>query len=175
MKKLVVALAAMLTFTTTPFAAVGDLSTDLVFIPVTACRLVDTRYATNTSQTGVAANAPIAAGTSRGFWGWASNYPAQGGAGSGSTCGILQSSDVAAIAVNFTVVNPTTGGYITAWPFGTTQPLAATVNFNAGEVRGNFAVVKLNQATSSFDFSIYSTSTTHVVVDVVGYYAKPRP
>ena len=175
MKKLIVGLVASLTFVTSAFAAVGDLSTDLVFVPVTACRLVDTRIATNISQTGVAANAPIAANTSRGFWAWGNNFPAQGGAGGGSTCGILISNDVAAIAVNFTVVSPTTAGYITAWPFGTTRPLAATVNFNAGDVRGNFAVVKLNQASSSFDFSIYTSSTTHVVVDVVGYYARPRP
>lgn len=173
MKKLVVSLFATLTLATSAFAVVGDLSTDLVFVPVTACRLVDTRSASNTNQTGVAANAPIAAGTLRGYWGWNSTYAQQGGAN--TSCGLLLSLDVAALAVNFTVVSPATGGYITAWPFGTTQPLAATVNFNAGDVRGNFAVVKLNQATTTFDFSVYSTSTTHVVVDVVGYYARPRP
>jgi hypothetical protein len=174
MKKLVVALAAMLTFTTTAFAAVGDLSTDLVFVPVTPCRIVDTRYATNTNQVpAVAANAAISANTTRSYWGWYTTYLQQGGAS--TSCGMLQSSDVAALAVNFTVVSPATSGYITAFPFAAAQPVAATVNFGAGDVRGNFAVVKLNQATTTYDFSIYSTSTTHVVVDVVGYYAKPRP
>ena len=137
------------------------------------CRLVDTRTATNTNQTGIAANLPIAANTVRSYWGWASTYTTQGGAN--TTCGMLQSADVAAIAVNFTVVSPTTAGYITAFPFAAPQPVAATVNFNAADVRGNFAVVKLNQAGATYDFSIYSTSTTHLVVDVVGYYARPRP
>lgn len=173
MKKLLVLLASMLILATSAFGAVGNFSTDLVFVPVTPCRIVDTRFATNSAQTGVAANAPIAANSTRGYWGWNVTYTAQGGAN--ADCGMLQSSDVAAIAVNFTVVTPATAGYITAFPFGNSPPNAATVNFNAGEVRGNFAVVKLNQATTTFDFSIYSTSTTHVVVDVVGYYARPRP
>jgi hypothetical protein len=35
--------------------------------------------------------------------------------------------------------------------------------------------MKINQAGGDFDFAIYTTSTTHLVMDVVGYYAKPRP
>lgn len=167
MKKLTVLLATMLSLGSTAFAAVGDLSTDLVFIPVTACRIMDTRYATRDSNT------PIPAGGTRSYWGWTNSYAPLGGAN--NNCGVLVSSDVAAIAVNFTVVTPTTAGYITAFPYLASQPLAATVNFNTGDVKGNFSIVKLNQTGAAYDFSIYSSSLTHVVGDIVGYYARPRP
>ena len=43
MKKLFIVLAAMLTFTSTAFAQLGSLASDLVYTPVTPCRIFDTR------------------------------------------------------------------------------------------------------------------------------------
>jgi hypothetical protein len=78
--------------------------------------------------------------------------------------------------VNFTVVSPTAAGYITAYPGNSaTVPVAATLNFNAGDVKGNNTVLKLNQTGTGADFGIYSTSATHIVADVVGYFAKVKP
>jgi hypothetical protein len=144
--------------------ALGSPSRDLVYTPVTPCRIMDTR-----------SGAALAANGQRGFYGWtASNFTSQGGAN--NTCGLPASTDNAAIAVNFTIVSPTTGGYITAYPFDVaTIPLAATLNFNAGDVKGSNAILKLNQTGTGFHFNIYSTSTAHLVADVVGYYAKPKP
>jgi hypothetical protein len=76
--------------------------------------------------------------------------------------------------MNLTVVGPTSGGYITAYPFSTLLPTAATVNFVTGDtVRGNFTVARVSQAGGLFDLSVFSTSQLEVVGDVVGYYAKP--
>jgi Protein of unknown function (DUF1566) len=145
------------------FAELGSLNSDLVFTPVTPCRLVDTRSAT----AGI-----MNAGQSRGFLGKGTNYAVQGGAT--SNCNLPNSTNTAALVVNFTVVSPETGGYITVYPGdAASAPLAATLNFNAGDVKGNNAVLKLNQTGSGVDFRIYTTSTTHIVADVVGYYAKP--
>jgi Protein of unknown function (DUF1566) len=145
------------------FAELGAINSDLVFTPVTPCRIIDTRNA---------AAGILTANTSRGFMGWNGNYTAQGGAN--ANCNLPFSTNNAAIVVNFTVVSPTTGGYITVFPGdATTVPLAATLNFNAGDVKGNNAVLKLNQTGAGSDFGIYTTSTTHIVADVVGYYAKP--
>lgn len=165
MKKLIVLLAAMLTFVSTAFAEIGSLASDLVFTPVTPCRIIDTRFATTPAGT------PIAAGTKRDFRAWGSFFTDQGG--SATNCSVLQSINVAAVAVNFTVVSPAAGGYITAFPFGATQPTAATVNFNAGDIRGNFAIFNISQAGGSFDLSVFTTSATHLVGDIVGYYSKP--
>ena len=145
------------------FAELGSLNSDLVFTPVTPCRIIDTRNA---------AAGILPAGATRGFMGWNGNYTAQGGAT--TSCNLPFSTNNAAILVNFTVVSPTTGGYITVFPGDATSvPLAATLNFNAGDVKGNNAVLKLNQTGTGADFGIYTTSTTHIVADVVGYYAKP--
>ena len=143
----------------------GRLDMNLVYTPVTPCRIMDTRSATAGMLT---------AGSTRGFSGWNGNYTAQGG--SASNCNLPFSYNNAALVVNFTVVSPTTGGYITAFPGGATSvPLAATLNFNAGDVKGNNAILKLNQTGTGADFGIYTTSATHIVADVVGYYAKVKP
>jgi hypothetical protein len=167
MKKLLAVLAAMLTFASTAFAEIGSLDKDLVYTPVTPCRIMDTRNPG--SKSGI-----LAAGSVRGFWGWNNTFASQGG--SATSCGTLNSTNQAAILVNFTVVTPDTGGYITAFPadvLDANKPLAATVNFNAGSVVGNNATVKLNQTGSGDDFKIYSTSNVHVVADIVGFYSKP--
>ncbi|MEO6291919.1 MAG: hypothetical protein ABIO88_04785 [Burkholderiaceae bacterium] len=155
---------SLFTFATSASAQLGSLSTDLVFTPVTPCRIMDTRNAG--SKSGI-----LLAGSVRNFWGWASNFSAQGGVA--ASCGTLTNTNEAAIVVNFTVVTPDTAGWITAFPYDATQPVAATVNFNAGAVVGNNATLKLNQTGTGDDFKIYSTSNVHVVADIVGYYAKP--
>jgi hypothetical protein len=147
--------------------ALGTSNKDLVYTPVTPCRILDTRNAGVNS--GI-----LNAGSQRSFYGWTASYAPQGGAN--NTCGLPLSTDNAALAVNFTIVSPVTGGYITAYPADVaTIPLAATLNFSAGDVKGSNAILKLNQSGSGFHFGVYSTSTAHLVADVVGYYAKPKP
>ena len=155
---------SLFTFSTSAAAQIGSLSNDLVFTPVTPCRIMDTR------NPGVKSGI-LVAGTTRNFWGWAGSFADQGGAA--TPCGTLGSTDEAAIVVNFTVVTPDAAGYITAFPFNASQPTAATVNFAAGAVVGNNATLKLSQTGSVDHFKVFSTSNVHLVADIVGYYAKP--
>ena len=141
------------------------LDRDLVYTPVTPCRIVDTRNAG--ADTGLL----IGGAPARSFVGWNGSYTLQGG--DNSSCGLPYSTNNAAIVVNFAVVGPSTDGYITAFPADKAQPFAATVNFVAGDVKGNNTVLKLNQTTGETDFKVYSSSTTDLVADVVGYYATP--
>lgn len=142
--------------------ALGEADTDLVFVPVTPCRLLDTRVA----------GGPIAANTSRSFdVSGGASFTGQGGDAAG--CG-LGSVNFAAAAINVAVVTPSAAGYVTAYPFGTTLPLAATVNYTAGDVRGNFTVVKLDQGAATEELSVYSFAQTHLVADIVGYFAAPQ-
>jgi hypothetical protein len=141
--------------------ALGDPDKDLVFVPVTPCRIFDTRLA----------GGPIAANTTRGFDVTAvSNYSFQGG--DASNCGVGDKGSFAAAAINFTVVTPGSGGYMTAFPFGATQPLAATVNYTAGDIRGNLSIVRLDQGPAANELSVYSFAQTHVVADIVGYFTQ---
>jgi hypothetical protein len=167
MKKLMVLMATLLATAGSAFAQIGTIDKDLVFTPVTPCRLFDTRP----SQGGTGA---IAAAGVKNLLVWGqSSYAAQGG--SASNCDLLAAgSNVAAVAVNLTVITPATGGYITAYPFGTALPTAATVNFVGGDiVRGNFTVAKVNQGAGLFHLTIYSSSLADVVGDVVGFYSRP--
>ena len=144
--------------------SLGEPANDLVFVPITPCRIVDTRVA----------GGPIAANTVRSFDVTAvTDYSFQGG--SASNCnGAGSVGSFAAAAINFTVVTPAAAGYITAFPFLGTQPLAATVNYTAGDIRGNYAVVKLDQGASANELSVYSFAQTHLVADIVGYYINPQ-
>jgi hypothetical protein len=167
MKKLFllnVVVAISMLFTAMKASALGEPDTDFVFVPISPCRIIDTRLA----------GGQIAANTVRSFDVTAvSNYSFQGG--DASNCGGAGAAgSFAAALINFTVVTPDTGGYITAFPFLATQPTAATVNFNAGDIRGNLAIVKLDQGASANELSVYSTSATHLVADLAGYYIQPK-
>ena len=167
-KLLVVNLAATLSLfaaSTGALSQLGSLNKDLVFTPVTPCRIMDTRNAGSLSGA-------LAAGSTRSFLGSVlSSFAIQGG--SATNCNVLEGTNTAAIVVNFTVVNPNTDGFMTAFPADATKPKAATLNFKTGDVKGNNATLKLNQTAGQFHFKIFSTSQTHVVADVVGYYAMP--
>ena len=144
--------------------AIGDLATDLVYVPVTPCRLFDTRLA----------GGSIAANTVRGFDVTAvSDYSFQGGAG--NDCGVGAAGSFAAAVINFTVVGPGAAGFITAYPVGATQPNAATLNYAAGAVVGNSAIVKLDQGAAANEVNVYTFATTHLVGDIVGYFSAPGP
>jgi hypothetical protein len=145
-------------------AALGSPSSDLVFTPITPCRIVDTRSAS--------AGAFIA-NEDRSFIGWGASFATQGGAS--NSCGLPLNTDNAALAVNFAIVSPTGGGWITAYPANAAKPLAATLNFYAGDVKANNTVLKLDQTGTGPHFRVYSTSASHLIADVVGYYAKPKP
>ncbi len=166
MKKLLIMLAAALTFTTTAFAQIGSLSADLVFTPITPCRILDTRLI------GGGAGTPIAAGTTSSYFtGGVASFAGAGG--SATNCGLQTAGlNIAAVAVNFVAVGPSAAGYITVFPAGGAQPTASTLNYTAGEVVANSAIVKVSQVSSTA-MSIYSLATTHVVADVTGYYSKP--
>lgn len=146
-------------------ARLGDAAADLTFVPVTPCRIIDTRVA----------GGVIAANSVRSFDVTSvSDYSAQGG--DPSNCnGTGAAGSFAAAAINFTVVTPSSGGYITAFPFLGTQPLAATVNYAAGDIRGNLAIVKLDQSAAANEVSVYTFAQTHLVADIVGYFINPEP
>lgn len=144
--------------------SLGDAAADLVFVPVAPCRLFDTRLA----------GGAIAANTTRSFDVTAvTDYTFQGG--SASNCnGVGAAGSFAAAVINFTTVTPAAAGYITAFPFGTTQPLAATVNYAGGDIRGNVATVALDQGASANELTVYSFAQTHLVGDIIGYFITPE-
>ena len=143
--------------------ALGDTTRDLVYTPITPCRIVDTR---NTSLGAIPANGSrsfLAAGVTE--------YLQQGG--TNGHCGMALEAPTA-LALNVTVVLPTLAGYTTVFPYGTTRPDTASVNYVAGAVVNNAIIAAVPTPAASYDFTIYSYAQAHYVVDLVGYFDTPR-
>ncbi|MES2671108.1 MAG: hypothetical protein V4673_11905 [Pseudomonadota bacterium] len=140
----------------------GALGNDLVYTPVAPCRILDTRN--------VAAGA-IAANGTRNFVAFGvSSFASQGG--SATNCGVNPLA-ATAVAINLTAVTPATAGYATAYPFGSAQPVAASINYAAGAIVNNALIVQTPNPIASFDFTVYTFAQSHYVADIVGYFAPP--
>ena len=118
------------------------------FVPVTPCRIADTRLAAGPF------GGPILAGNStRSF------------AIPSSACNIPPTAT--AYSLNVTVV-PTGGlAYLSIWPTGVSQPVVSTLNDFLNTVVANAAIV---QAGTSGAISVYVTDQTHLVLDIDGYF-----
>jgi hypothetical protein len=124
------------------------------FVPVTPCRVADTR-----TPHGAFGGPAIAAGSSRDF-----AIPM-------SACGIPSNAN--AYSLNVAVVPKGHLGYITVWPTGQSQPFVATLNSLDGRIKSNAAIVPagLNGAVS-----IFTTDATDVILDINGYFVPgPAP
>ncbi len=92
-----------------------------MFVPVTPCRIVDTRNAN-----GAFGGPELAAGSTRNF-----NIP-------GGGCGIPITA--VAYSLNVTVVPAGPLGYLTVWPQGGSKPIVSTLNSD-GRIKANAAIV----------------------------------
>lgn len=120
------------------------------YFTVTPCRLIDTR-----NPNGPYGGPALAANATRSF-------VATG------QCGVPTGAQ--AIAANLTVVGPTSGGSLGAGPTGIPISSISAINFSAGQVRTNNAAVTLS-AGGGFDiFAGLPSGSTHLVLDVLGYY-----
>jgi len=83
---------------------------------------------------------------------------------------------ITALAVNITAVDPTDGGYLTAWSGANAlPPNASTLNFTAHSVVPNFAIVPTRWCDACGGFPTIavanaSNGSTHVIVDIFGFY-----
>jgi hypothetical protein len=85
------------------------------------------------------------------------------------TCGIPPTAR--AVAINLTVVQPTGSGSVTLWPGDRPLPLTSSLNFGAGSVRANHAVLPLGQdGTVLAQPFVAGSGAAHLVVDVSGYF-----
>jgi hypothetical protein len=81
----------------------------------------------------------------------------------------LPATGVSSVVVNVAVTEPTTFGYLTVYPSGTTRSLASSINFAPGQTISNAVVAKVG-ADGSID--VYNAAgTTHVVVDIEGWFS----
>jgi hypothetical protein len=87
----------------------------------------------------------------------------------GAPCGIP--SGASSVSVNAAVTQETGSGHLTIYPADKTQPLVSNINFNAGQTRANNAVLSLSSdGTGRVNVVNGSGGTTHVIIDVNGYF-----
>jgi hypothetical protein len=77
-----------------------------------------------------------------------------------------------ALVANVTVVQPAEGGFLTFFPGNTGVPATSTLNFAAGAVRANNAVIALASSGTGTLALLASTPTqpVQVLIDVSGYF-----
>jgi hypothetical protein len=71
-----------------------------------------------------------------------------------------------AYVLNATVVPAAPLGFLTLWPQGTMQPLAATLSALDQTVTSNLAIVP----TTNGSISTYAANPTQLVLDIFGYF-----
>ena len=77
---------------------------------------------------------------------------------------------VDAVAANITVTDPTSAGFVTAWPSGRRRPLASNLNFVAGQTVPNAAIIGVGPGGT---IELYNSSnSSHLVVDITGWFAS---
>lgn len=74
--------------------------------------------------------------------------------------------------MTLTVTQPSNGGWLTAWERGASQPNASSLNYATNETIANTSIIPITPSSGG-DFNLYSSATTHVIVDVMGYFAAP--
>lgn len=80
---------------------------------------------------------------------------------------------VGAVLLNLTATEPSTSGYLTAYPDGTTRPSTSSVNFVRAQTVANEQIVGVG---NDGKVAITNASgTTQIVADLSGYYAGVGP
>lgn len=130
--------------------AILEGQTALNFIPVTPCRVVDTRNAA-----GPFGGPAITAGGTRSF-----SIPA-------SACNIPQ--NAAAFSFNVTVIPVSQPlDFLEVWPTGIAQPLGSTLNDGVvGQALANAALVP---AGTNGAINVFASSQTQLILDINGYF-----
>jgi hypothetical protein len=142
--------------------SLGDSQADLVYTPVTPCRIIDTRLAGGALSPGVPRSFKVTGNTT-----------SQGGA----NCGIPFGPATSAM-INFVAVSPAGKGNMQITPYGSAMPLASFINYSntAGTALANGLAVALcdpSAATCTFDVTAQSNvSAVDLVADVQGYYER---
>ena len=127
----------------------GFVVNGLEFIPVTPCRVADTR-----NPAGPFGGPTLAASSLRSF------------AIPESACDIPGTA--LAYSLNVTAVPQGTLPYLTLWPAGLNRPGVSTLNSDGGTVVANAAIVP---AGSGGGVSVFAAGKTDVILDIDGYFA----
>jgi hypothetical protein len=72
--------------------------------------------------------------------------------------------------VNVAVTAPRAAGNLRLYPAGTWLPGVSSINYSAGQTRGNNAIVSLNTAGALAVRCVQASGTVDLILDVNGYF-----
>ena len=125
------------------------------FVPITPCRVVDTRPA------------PDTVGTRTSPLGPEETYTVTAHGDNGNCTGIP--TGATGLSLNVTALGATSGTFLTLWATGATQPTASNLNPQPGQPPTPNAVT--TGVSASGQFNIFNkVGSVNVIVDIVGYY-----
>jgi hypothetical protein len=125
-----------------------------VYVPITPCRLADTRPGDDNVGT---RSAPL---TTRDVHTFTVR-------GTNGDCTIP--TGASAIVANVTAVAPSAGSFMTIWPADKPQPLASSLNYTAGQAPTPNAVTVALSADGKIK-AYNHNGNVHVIIDITGYY-----
>jgi hypothetical protein len=152
-------------------AAVGDAASDLLFVPLDPCRIIDTRSSTAGKMEPNAVRDFKVVG--------ATGFEAQGGKAGG--CGVPAGATeplAAAVMINIVAVDSEGAGNMRAWEFNQPMPNASSINYqrlspNQMNIANGIIVPIAGVSTLSADLSVMASfSRVHLVADVAGYFTR---
>jgi hypothetical protein len=140
--------------------SLGSTTSDLVYTPLPSCVIV------NTTKPG--SGGAMTAGSVRHLKASGATFVTQGG--EDSNCGIP--AGMRALLVSVTSAAPSTSGYFRLWAYGTSEPLAANMSYTSGQLIQNEIVMATSVGLAA-DFSVRSSGSSHLIINVLGYFAAP--
>jgi hypothetical protein len=149
--------------------AFGSLTQDLVFFPIAACRIYDSRLATG------ALAGPMAPGTQRDV-SVNDSTATQGGASPDCSTAVPDlNNDPPALAITLTAAGPTGPGNLRTFASGGAVPNASMLTYTAGTTLSTGAVTASNPS-ASLELTVRNqgAGNTDVVIDIVGYFHAPN-
>jgi hypothetical protein len=135
---------------------------DLQYTGIQPCRIYDTRAGSGVQGQGTG---PIGANQTR---------DVDVSQGAAPSCGVPLTAK--GIVMNFIAAAPAGPGNLRAWPYGTSAPNASVINYSniSGLNIANGVVQAICATGCTHDLTLRAdVSATHVVIDVLGYFAPP--
>jgi hypothetical protein len=160
--------------------SLGDTTVDQTFIPITPCRIVDTRNVGGPITSFAARN--FFYYTTDGTFNWFTNQGGVFGAASSTCPATVFSYSTSAAIATVTVTGQGGAGNLVVWGGANPVASASTLSYGASGDVANLAVVPWGGRTGAGpgglvkDFGVFvnAFSSANIVIDIVGYYTAPQ-
>lgn len=152
-------------------SAIGSPESELLYVPVAPCRVIDTRGDSRTPGGILQPEQPRhfkIVGTT--------GFEQQGGTAGG--CGIPQGAttpQAAAVMINLIAINPEGRGNMGAWEYNQPEPFASVINFQKIDMNiANGLIIPIaGVSTLPHDLTVEGRiSRVHLIADVIGYFTR---